>query len=154
MTSVLVNSTTTCLTIFYVTILFLQKCELRQNAKCDYCDISKEDIKLLTFDCDNVKSVWHNLNNASNFIAKWKHVISGFNVETNPKVLFYNTILPYLAFKICKLKMDCRMKNESQDDLKLKHIVKNSFYSNMDIMLEFSIMTMFINTIKRLINLL
>lgn len=43
---------------------FLQKCKLRQNAECDYCDISNEDIKHLIFDCDNVKSVWHNLNNA------------------------------------------------------------------------------------------
>lgn len=91
---------------------FLQKCKLRQNAECDYCDISNEDIKHLIFDCDNVKQVWHNLNNALKFIVKWKHVVIGFYVETNPKVLFYNTIISYIAFKIYKFKMGCRIKNE------------------------------------------
>lgn len=87
-------------------------------------------------------------------MIKWKLVIIGFYNENNPKVLFYNTIISYLAFKIYKFKMGCRMKNESQDGLKLKQFVKTSLYRDMDIMLEFSNMTMFKNTVKRLKNLL
>lgn len=134
---------------------FLQKCKLRQNAECDYCDISNKDIKHLIFDCDNVKQVWHNLNNALKFIVKWKHVVIGFYVETNPEVLFYNTIISYIAFKIYKFKMGCRIKNECQDGLKLKQFVKNSLYMDMDNMLDFLKMkSMFKNTVKRLTNLL
>lgn len=121
---------------------FLQKCKLRQNDKCDYCDISNEDFKPLIFYCD-VKRVWHHLNNALNFIVKWKHVIIGFYVETNSKVLFYNTIISNLAFKINKFKMGCRIKNERQNGLKLKQCVKNALYRDEDIMLEFSNMIMF-----------
>lgn len=67
---------------------FLQKCKIRQNAIYDYCDISIEDIKHLIFDCDNVKQIWHNLNNALNFTVKWKHVVIGFMLKLTQKYCF------------------------------------------------------------------
>lgn len=79
----------------------------------------------LSFYCD-VKRVWHHMNIALNFYCykcNWKHVIIGFYVETNPKVLFYNTIISNLAFKNNKFKMGCRIKNERQNGLKLKQCV-------------------------------
>lgn len=133
---------------------FLQKCKIRQNAKCDYCDISNEDIKHLIFYFDNVKQIWHDLNNALNVTVKWKHVVIGFYVETNPKVLLYNTIISYIAFKIYKFKIGCRIKNECQDSYNLKQFVKNSLYKDMDIMLDFSNMNSFKNMVNRLTNLL
>lgn len=50
--------------------------------------------------------------------------------------------------------MGCRMKNECQDSLKLKQFVKNSLYTDMDIMLDFSNMNSFKNMVNRLTNLL
>lgn len=49
--------------------------------------------------------------------------------------------------------MGCRIKNECQDSLKLKQFVKNSLYTDMDIMLDFSNMNLFKNMVKRLTNL-
>lgn len=81
------------------------------------------------------------------------YVVSGFNVYTYPKVLFNNTIISYLAFKMYKVKMECRINNICQDWWKLDQCVYNSLYRDMDIILEFSKTTTFENTVKRLTDL-
>lgn len=70
-----------------------------------------------------------------------ENIVIGFYVETNPKVLFYSTIISFLVFKIHTFKMRCRLKIDCQDSLKLKQFVKNSLCRYMDIMNEFSKMT-------------
>lgn len=69
-----------------------------------------------------------------------------FIFKPTSKLLFYKTLISYLVFKIHvhTFKMGCRIKkNDWQDCLKLKQFVKKSLYCDMDIVLEFSNMTMF-----------
>lgn len=103
---------------------FLQKCKLRQNDKCDYFDISNEDFKtLILLRCQKGVASYEYCFKFYCYKCNWKRVIIGFYVETNPKVLFYNTIISNLAFKNNKFKMGCRIKNERQNGLKLKQCV-------------------------------
>ena len=47
--------------------LFLEKCKIRLNAKCDHCDEDSEDIMHLIYGCHNVNRVWKNLCKILNF---------------------------------------------------------------------------------------
>lgn len=77
------------------------------------------------FDCDDVRSVWHNLYTALNFVVEWKQIVIGFHLETNPKVLFYNTIVSYLSFKIYE--MGCSVIKRLSRKFKIKTICLKLF---------------------------
>ena len=47
--------------------LFLEKCKIRLNAKCEHCDKDSEDIMHLIYGCHNVKRVWKNFGKIINF---------------------------------------------------------------------------------------
>lgn len=65
------------------------------------------------------------LNNDSNIIVDWKHVANCFFfVQTNPKVLFYNTNTSYLKFT--RLKWDVEWKT-SVNMIKNQSISKKCF---------------------------
>ncbi|XP_062574193.1 uncharacterized protein LOC134236030 [Saccostrea cucullata] len=133
---------------------FLQKCKLRENAKCEFCGNENENIKHLIFDCDNVKGVWQKLNIVMNYDVQWKHIVVGFYLETNSRIRFYNTIISYLAYKIYKFKMKSRIENIIQEKFMLEKSIRYSLEKDINFMLNLSKTCMFKDLVKLLTNLL
>ena len=71
-----------------------------------------EDIKHLLYDCMHVQYTWKMLSLVLSFKVQWTHVILGFYFEQNSKLCFLNTVISFLAFKIYKYKMYCRLQNK------------------------------------------
>ena len=82
--------------------LFLEKCKIRLNAKCDHCDEDSEDIMHLIYGCHNVNTVWKSLGKILSFSVLWKHIVIGFYEESNSKTIFLNTTITYISYKIYK----------------------------------------------------
>ena len=64
----------------------------------------------------HVQYVWKMLSLVLSFDVQWKHVILGFYFEQNSKLCFLNTVISFLAFKIYKYKMYCRLQNKVEQE--------------------------------------
>lgn len=60
MTKDLVNIIIGCWMVFLIVFFFEYKCKSMSDAKCEYCECEKEDIKYLIFDCFTVQRLWKN----------------------------------------------------------------------------------------------
>ena len=116
---------------------FLFKCKYRSSDKCNMCN-DTEDIKHLLYDCIHVQYVWKTLSLVLSFEVQWKHVILGFYFEQNSKLCFLNTVISFLAFKIYKYKMYCRLQNKVEQESMLVSYVKNNLINNCTVLLKFS----------------
>ena len=113
---------------------FLFKCKYRASALCNMCD-EIEDIRHLIFDCEHVHILWKNLSSVLNFDVQWKHVVLGFYSERNSKIQFLNTFVSFIAYKIYKFKMFCRVTNKTETKDMLLSYVKTNIKNNMNIFL-------------------
>ena len=104
----------------------LCKFKIRDNENCMYCIHESENIKHLLFDCRNVQSLWYEMGILLNIRIQWKHLIIGFYIEKNDKTFFFNNFISFIAFKIYKYKMYCRIHNKTEDEIGLKCYIKNS----------------------------
>ena len=104
---------------------FLFKIKARNNPNCSFCN-DTENSKHLLFDCISVKSIWFEVSAILNFDVKWRHIIFGFYLEENSKVVFYNTLLSFIAYRIYKYKMYCRIDNINETEYNVKCSVRNS----------------------------
>ena len=78
------------------------------HSQCNICLII-EPSKHLIFECENVTDILNALGNYLKTNVKWKHVIVGFNYEGNRKVITLNSLISYVAYRIYKYKMYCRL---------------------------------------------
>uniref|UniRef100_A0A8W8HLM3 Uncharacterized protein n=1 Tax=Magallana gigas TaxID=29159 RepID=A0A8W8HLM3_MAGGI len=78
----------------------------------------------LIFDCVNVKHVWHMASQCLNFTVVWKNVIVGFFVDDNETTKLYNIFLSFIAFRIYKYKMFCRVENLEETSQSLRMYIK------------------------------
>ena len=90
--------------------LFLEKCKIMLNAKCDHSDKDSEDIMHIIYGYHNVNRVWKSLGKILNFSVLWKHIVIGFYEESNSKTIFLNTIITYISYKIYNLKCHAEYK--------------------------------------------
>ena len=88
--------------------VFLSKWKRDIHRNCENCHIS-ETTKHIIFECENVVQVWNALSNYLNLNVKWKHIIVSFFHERNRKTKSLNLLISYIAYRIYKYKMYCRL---------------------------------------------
>ena len=59
---------------------------------------------------------------------QWKHVIVGFYNERNKKCTSLNTLISYVAYRIYKFKMYCRLESLKETDTGIQNHIKESLY--------------------------
>ena len=57
---------------------------------------------------------------------QWKHIIVGFYNERNKKCTSHNTLLSYVAYRIYKYKMYCRLESLKETDYGIQNHIKES----------------------------
>ena len=87
---------------------FVSKIEKNSAFLCKGCP-QVENTRHLIFECKNVKNLWKNISNYIGFEVKWKHVLFGFYSVQNDTTYLYNLLLSFVALKIYKYKMYCRL---------------------------------------------
>lgn len=99
---------------------------------CLYCQSSNENNEHLIFLCENVKEIWKSVSDCLKFDVSWKNIILGFYDELNDKTILLNNIISFIAYRIYKYKMFCRLDNnrESIGDIRkhIKHSLLNQYY--------------------------
>ena len=95
------------------------------------CD-TLETCEHLIYNCSNVQSLWKLLSLYLNFDVKWKHIAVGFYFEKNRKTLDLNFIISFIAFRIYKYKMYCRLEKKDENEFEIRNHVKLSlaYYSS------------------------
>lgn len=103
--------------------------------KGDNCHICKtiENTKHLLFECKNVEHIWRKLGSFLLIDIKWKHIILGFYLEQNDKIESLNLLISFIAYKIYKYKMYCRIESLQETEINVCKSVKNALiqYSSM-----------------------
>ena len=110
---------------------YLSKWKSNVAADCRMCD-TLETCEHLIYNCRNVQSLWKLLSLYLKFDVKWKHIAVGFYFEKNRKTLDLNFIISYIAFKIYKYKMYCRLEKKDEKEFEIRNHVKLSlvYYSS------------------------
>jgi hypothetical protein len=100
-------------------------------AYCRIC-VTLETCEHLIYNCSNVQSLWKLLSLYLNVDVQWKHIAVGFYFEKNRKTLDFNFIISFIAFKICKYKMYCRLEKKDKNEFEIRNHVKLSpaYYSS------------------------
>ena len=89
---------------------------------CLLCHDSIENNEHLIFSCKNVQEIWKKASVCLKFSVSWKTIVIGFYDEVNDKTVLMNNIISFIAYRIYKYKMFCRIhKAESYSDIR-KHI--------------------------------
>ena len=89
--------------------LLISKWDRNVTNKCKQCSNEIENTKHLIFDCNNVQHIWKIASICIKFTVIWKHIVVGFYLDNNELVKIYNYFLSFIAFRIYKCKMYCRV---------------------------------------------
>lgn len=102
------------------------------HSQCKICK-RNENTKHLIFECENVSEIWNALNVYLKIDIKWKHVLLGFFSEQNRKIVSLNTLISYVAYRIYKYKMYCRIHSLEETNYNILNHVKAStvFYASV-----------------------
>ena len=95
------------------------------DKNCSNCN-AEEDIKHLIFDCDIVKPIWSKISLLINIEVTWKIIVIGFPAYCSKNTFILNNILSFIAYKIYKYKMKCRILNENVTNVSLLCFLKNA----------------------------
>ena len=87
---------------------------------CNMCPGIIENTRHLIFQCANVQNIWKILGVIINFDIQWKHVVIGFCLESNEKVSILNNILSFIACRIYKFKMFCRLESIDETEYAIR----------------------------------
>ena len=68
----------------------------------------------LLYDCQNIQQIWKLASNCLKFDIGWKHVIIVFYDDINNKTILLNNLISFIACRIYKYEMYCRMKGENE----------------------------------------
>lgn len=91
-----------------------------------------------------MKKIWNIVSIILHFVVSWKHVIVGLYKEISNTITIYNNVISYVALRIYKYKMWCRINNdiEKPEDI-ISHVktstkmfylaLKKSKFSNFNI---------------------
>ena len=93
------------------------------DRNCVICNGIIENNEHLIYSCSNVVEIWSKASNSLKFNISWKNIVIGFYDEVNDKTVLINNIISFIAYRIYKYKMFCRIHNnpESYTDLR-KHV--------------------------------
>ena len=100
--------------------------------ECTVCG-AIENTKHLIFECTNVKNIWTIVGFILNFEVQWKHVLVGFYYEKSDKVSMLNNLISYVACRMYKYKMFCRLETLEESEYAIRYHLKSSlkFYTSV-----------------------
>lgn len=90
------------------TNLSVSKWDKKNSGNCDFCG-TQENIKHLIFECDLIKPFWSKISQLIKINITWKMIVIGFINFNNKYTLILDNTLSFLACKIYKYKMKCRI---------------------------------------------
>lgn len=90
------------------TTISVSKWDKNNSGNCDFCD-TQENIKHLIFECDLIKPIWSKISQLIKIDIKWKMIVIGFIIFNNKYTFILDNTLSFLACKIYKYKMKCRI---------------------------------------------
>ena len=96
------------------------------DMKCKFCDAGIENTKHLIYDCNNVRNIWSLLESIVGFKIQWKHIIVGFFLEESAKIDSLNIIISFVACKIYKYKMYCRLESLDEREINIRNNLRQS----------------------------
>lgn len=111
--------------------VYVSKWKKDISNQCVHCK-QIENIKHLLFECNNVKNIWNTVSNLLSFKIQWKHIV-GFFYEKSDKTKSLNLLIPYVAYRIYKQKMLCRLDSMNETECNIYNHVKKStcFYASV-----------------------
>ena len=104
--------------------------------KCISCNDEIENNMHLLYDCQNIQQIWKLVSNCLKFDIGWKHVIIGFYDEINNKTILLNNLISFIACRIYKYKMYCRIKGENESSQNIRSHVKTTLFNYHKTMLK------------------
>ena len=111
---------------------------------CTLCNVV-ESCEHLILHCKNVVNIWTKASNILRFNVSWKHIVVGFYIENNRKTVTLNSLVSYIAMKIYKCKMKCRIDAKEENLQCIESFVKKhlmyQFYAlqKLNVDLEFGL---------------
>ena len=129
--------------------VFLSKWKRDTHSNCENCHI-RETTKHIIFECENVVQVWNALSNYLNLNVKWKHIMVGFFHERNRKTKSLNLLISYIAYRIYKYKMYCRLNSLDETRYNIFQHVKFSvmkyakILKNLNVLAEYRLFEKFV----------
>ena len=95
------------------------------DMNCRFCHAQIENTKHLIYECDNEQNIWFVLGDIYGFRIQWKHVVVGFYLEDNMKIRLLNFIISFIACKIYKYKMYCRLEDIDETVISIHNYIKH-----------------------------
>jgi hypothetical protein len=92
---------------------------------CKTCNNEIENSKHLIFECRNVQFIWKSVSNYMGFNIQWKHIVVGFFSVRSETTVVFNLLLSFVALKIYKYKMFCRLENKEETSQALLYNLKS-----------------------------
>ena len=105
----------------------MSKWNANKISTCQTCN-KDENTKHLIFDCFNSTRIWKIICKSLSIDIQWKHVIVGFYNERNKNCTSLNTLIFYIAYRIYKYKMYCRLESLKETDTGIQNHIKESLY--------------------------
>lgn len=107
------------------TNLSVSKWDKNINGNCNNCNIP-ENIKHLIFECDLLMPLWRKISLILNIDVTWKLIVVGFIFTSNKNTFILDNTLSFIACKIYKYKMKCRILNEHVSLEGMRCFLKNA----------------------------
>ena len=60
------------------------------------------------------------------FTIQWKHVVVGFFLENNEKIHLFNNMISFVACRIYKYKMYCRLEGMNEHEIGIRQNIKQN----------------------------
>ena len=93
---------------------------------CRYCTAEIENTEHLIYECRNVNNIWLTVGNILGFTLQWKHVVVGFFLESNEEIYLFNNMISFVACRIYKYKMYCRLEGMNEHEIGVHHHIKQN----------------------------
>lgn len=107
------------------TNLSVSKWDKNINGNCNNCNIP-ENIKHLIFECGLLMPLWRKISLILNIDVTWKLIVVGFIFTSNKNTFILDNTLSFIACKIYKYKMKCRILNEHVSLEGMRCFLKNA----------------------------
>ena len=107
--------------------LFLSKWK-NLSPFCTSCSDVIENTKHLIFECTNVRKIWKIIGIVLNFEIQWKHKY--WLLSFNDKVNSLNNLISFIACRIYKFKMYCRLELLKETEYTIRcHLKKHVLFN-------------------------
>ena len=107
---------------------YLSKWKIGHTMYCKVCPADIEFTQHLIYSCSNVQRIWNIVRLILNFEIKWKHIVLGFYHGKSDYIDFLNFLISFIACKIYKYKMFCRLESLDENSYNISANVKSALH--------------------------